>query len=100
MQVATQMLETSIFVTLLTLQGLKTSLLAYIVKPQVAFIPQIPTFTFLLKSTIWVETFATLLQVKVLSQSIRFTKAPYADAYWFLYSSKLTYATQRTVNLS
>ena len=94
------MLETSIFVTLLILQGLKTSFLAYAVKPQMAFIPRLPTFTFLLKSTIWIETFTILIQVKMLSQSVRFTKAPYADAYWFLYSSKLTYATQRAVNLS
>ena len=75
------MLETSIFATLLILQGLKTSLLAYTVKPQVTFAPRLPTFTLLLKSAIWVESFTTLLQVKTLSQSIRFTKAPYADAY-------------------
>lgn len=27
----------------------------------------------------------------------RFRKAPYADSYWFLYSAKLTYYTDRTL---
>ena len=28
---------------------------------------------------------------------VRLRKAPYADSYWFLYSAKLTYYTDRTL---
>lgn len=37
------------------------------------------------------------LGFRSLYRSPRLTKAPYADAYWFLYSTKLTYVTQRTL---
>ena len=28
---------------------------------------------------------------------VRLRKAPYADSYWFLYSAKLTYYTERSI---
>ena len=37
------------------------------------------------------------LGFRSLYRSPRLTKAPYADAYWFLYSTKLTYVTERTL---
>ena len=96
------MLETSIFVILLIIQGLKTSLVAYLFKmqPTPSFNPRLANFNFYAKLVTYLETYVTLLQVTTLPKFARFVKAPYADAYWFLYSSKLTYATQRTLPLS
>jgi hypothetical protein len=40
-----------------------------------------------------------LLKRHLIQRAIRLRKSPYADAYWFMYSSKLTYYTTRSLSL-
>ena len=47
--------------------------------------------------TLHVNTVSLYTSFLVQNSLIRLRKAPYADSYWFLYSAKLTYYTDRTL---
>ena len=47
--------------------------------------------------TLHVNTVSLYTSFLLQNSLIRLRKAPYADSYWFLYSAKLTYYTDRTL---
>jgi hypothetical protein len=43
------------------------------------------------------EVAQTYVMFILSSLGVRLRKGPYADSYWFLYSAKLTYYTERSI---